>query len=210
MMERSKNVLASWSKTVSTRERRSSENDVRNIAKMRSFRVGSVSGARSSLVGTALPSLTTPISVPVWSLTGDTMTAVAATVALLIAEPPAVAFTFNLTPDAIATALASPTGFLDSLKRSFDLELKKVLKGVSLPYWFCIDINDDGRLHIHGAFLAPAANLPMVRRIRKIMKAAWGEWKTPGKRKQLRFWTLYSDGWASLIAHIPHCAKSFF
>ena len=95
-------------------------------------------------------------------------------------------------------AMDSPTGFLDPLKRSFDRELKK-LKGVYLPYWFCIDIDAGGRLHIHGAFLAPATNLPlaMVRRIRKAMKVAWGEWEGPGKRKQLRFRTLYSDGWAT-------------
>jgi hypothetical protein len=125
------------------------------------------------------------------------VTALSATVALQLSETPAVAFSFNLTPDAIAKALDSPTGFLDSLKRSFDLKLKRLLLGVSLPYWFCIDIDEGGRLHIHGAFLAPATNLPMVRRIRKVMKVAWGEWEGPGKRKQLRFQTLYSDDWAT-------------
>lgn len=185
---------------------------------MRSFRVAGVSSAHTSSVGHLTPVLTTPISATstpsdptkvraptpandnlifVWSLTSVAVTAVAATVALLIAETPAVAFTFNLTPDAIAKALASPTGFLDSLKRSFDLELKRLLPGVTLPYWFAIDITDDGRLHIHGAFLSPATNLPMVRKIRKIMKAAWGEWAGPGKRKQLRFRKLYSDDWAT-------------
>jgi hypothetical protein len=37
----------------------------------------------------------------------------------------------------------------------------------------------------------------MVRKIRKAMKAAWGEWQRPGAHKQLRFKTLYSDGWAT-------------
>ena len=217
MTEWSKNVLADRSKNVSARERRAPASDARNIAKMRSFRVGVIPPAYTSSVSHPTPVLTLPISptptpsdskkvsaptpaydnlIPVWSLTGDDMTAVAATVALLIAETPAVAFTFNLTPDAIAKALDSPSGFLDSLKRSFDLELKRMLKGVALPYWFVIDV-EDGRLHIHGAFLAPATNLPMVRRIRKVMKTAWGEWQGPGKRKQLRFRNLYSDGWAT-------------
>jgi hypothetical protein len=125
------------------------------------------------------------------------MTAVAATVALLIAETPAVAFTFNLTPDAIANAKDSPTGFLDPLKRSFDLELKRLLPGVTLPYWFAIDITRDRRLHIQGAFLSPAVNLPVLSKIREAMKVAWGEWEGPGKHKQLRFRRLYSDGWAT-------------
>jgi hypothetical protein len=155
---------------------------------------------RESPIRGAPASAPTPANdnlIPVWSLTGDIVTALAATVALQLSETPAVAFTFNLTPDAIAKAKDSPTGFLDSLKRSFDLELKRVLKGGTLPYWFCIDIDEDGRLHIHGALLAPATNLPIVHKIRKLMKAAWGEWQSAGKRKQLRFRTLYSDGWAT-------------
>ncbi|THD57118.1 MAG: hypothetical protein E8A46_01875 [Bradyrhizobium sp.] len=124
------------------------------------------------------------------------MTALTATVALQISETPAVAFTFNLTPDAIAEAMAAPTGFLDSLKRSFDLELKRALKGAALPYWFVIDV-EHGRLHIHGAFLSPAINLPVLRKIRDAMKVAWGEWQGPGKHKQLRFKQLYSDDWAT-------------
>jgi hypothetical protein len=62
------------------------------------------------------------------------VTALSATVALRLSETTAVAFTFNLTPDAISAAMDSPTGFLDSLKRSFDLELKGRLKGITLPY----------------------------------------------------------------------------
>jgi hypothetical protein len=72
-----------------------------------------------------------------------------------------------------------------------------MLKGVTLPYWFCIDIEAAGRLHFHGAFLPPAINLSVLRRIRKAMKVAWGEWEGPGKHKQLRFRSLYSDDWAT-------------
>ncbi len=159
--EWSKNVLPERSKNVSARERRSPANDATIIAKMRTFRVGDDSAACTSLVSNPLPcitpSLTTPIStpsdstkasaptpandnlIPVWSLTGDAVTALSATVALQLSETAAVAFTFNLTPDAIAKAKDSPTDFLDPLKRSFDVELKRVLKGIALPYWFAID-----------------------------------------------------------------------
>ena len=214
MTEWSKNVLALRSKNVSARERRSPAKDATIIAKMRSFRVGDDPLTSTSSVSNPLPSISTPITtpsdptkvraptpandnlIPVWSLTGDAVTALSATVALQLSETPGVAFTFNLTPDAIAAALASPTGFLDSLKRSFDVELKRSLPGVTLPYWFAIDV-EDGRLHIHGAFLSPAMNLPVLRLIREAMKASWGEWEGPGKHKQLRFKTLYSDGWAT-------------
>ena len=152
MIERSKNVLALRSKNVSGRERRSPANDTITIAKMRSFRVGDDPHASTSLVSTSLPPIITPITtpsdskkvraptpaynnlIPVWSLTGDAVTALSATVALRLSETTAVAFTFNLTPDAISAAMDSPTGFLDSLKRSFDLELKGRLKGITLPY----------------------------------------------------------------------------
>ena len=222
MIGRSKNVSSLRSKSVLARKRRSPVNDAVITAKIRSFRVGDDPRASASSVSTSLPpithplpSLTTPAShpsdstkvraptpandnlIPVWSLTGDAITALSATVALQLTDLPAVAFTFNLTPDAIAEAMAAPTGFLDSLKRSFDLELKRLLRGVTLPYWFSIDITRDRRLHIQGAFLTPSVNLSALSKIREAMKVAWGEWEGPGKHKQLRFRRLYSDGWAT-------------
>jgi hypothetical protein len=81
------------------------------------------------------------------------------------------------------------------LKRHFDQELKRRLPGVSLPYWFAIDVTHDGRrLHIHGVFAADAVWHPAVR---ETMKAAWGEWEGPGKHKQLLFKTPCDDGWAT-------------
>lgn len=118
------------------------------------------------------------------------MKAVAATAALQISEKPAVAFSFNLTPEAIVKAMACPTGFLDSLKRSLDRVLS-----TPLPYWFAIDINPDKRLHIQGAFAADDAELPAIR---KAMKEAWAEWDGPGKHKQLWFSPKpCDDGWAT-------------
>jgi hypothetical protein len=114
----------------------------------------------------------------------------AATVALQTSVKPAVAFSFNLTPDAIAKAKDSPTSFLDALKRSFDLALRPR----SLLYWFAIDVDANGRLHIHGAFAADPSELSAIR---DAMKAPWGEWEGPGKHKQLLFKTPCDDGWAS-------------
>jgi hypothetical protein len=212
--DRSKNVSNRGSKKVSARQRRSPANDARIIASMRDFVPSDASPAGISSFSYPSPSLPHPSTstststkavtpptpandnrIPVWSLTGDAVTAVCATTALLIAEKPAVAFTFNLTPDAIADAKRDPAGFLDPLKRRFDRELKQL--GLSLPYWFAIDIDDDGRPHIHGAFLPPAISLSMLRKIRGLMKNGWGKWEGPGKHKQVRFQTLYSDDWAT-------------
>jgi hypothetical protein len=187
------------------RNRRSPQNDMKIVAKMRSFQLSAPPPAPTSLVSYTSPSLpypTIPIKaatppapandnpIPVWSLTGDIVTAVCATAALQIGDTPAVAFTFNLPRE----ALARRERFLDRLKRRFDQEVKRRLPGVSLPYWFAIDVTADGRLHIHGAFAADPA---WHSAIRDAMKAAWGEWDAPGKHKQLLFKTPCDDGWAT-------------
>jgi hypothetical protein len=194
------------------RVRRSRSKDAKIIAKIRSFRIDDDSPASASSVSSSTPSIPYPSPsskackppapandnlIPVWGLTGGDVKVFSASVALQLSETPPVAFTFNLTPEGIKEAESYPTGFLDSLKRSFDLELKRWLPGVGLPYWFAIDVDDDGRLHIHGAFLSPVNTLSVLRKIRQGMKAAWGEWEGPGKRKQLRFKTMYSDDWAT-------------
>ena len=119
--ERSKNVSDDSrdrselrSKNVSARQRRSPANDAKIIGKIRGFRVGDVSPACTSSVSYPTPLYTPSLSypkadtpptpandnlIPVWSLTGDKVTAVCATIALQLEEKPAVAFTFNLTPD---------------------------------------------------------------------------------------------------------------
>lgn len=215
----SKNVSAPASKTVSEpggrpskivseNKRRSLANDKKTVAKMRSFCLSDVSAAPTSSVSypasSSLPSTTTapkPANdnnrIPVWSLTGELVTAVCACAALQIDDNPAIAFTFNLTPDAIERAKRDPDGFLDPLKRSFDQSLKRA--GVVLPYFFAVDIDEDERPHLHGAFRYPAreVSITMVRRIREIMKDSWGAWTGPGKHKQLLFKTLYSDDWAT-------------
>jgi hypothetical protein len=117
---------------------------------------------------------------------------VAATAALQIADKPAYAFTFNLTTKAREKALTHPRGFLESLKRSFDKQLARA--GVRLPYWFCIDRDWDGRLHIHGAFEAVIQNDAL----KEIMWAAWGRWSGVGL--QFQIWIdrkPCDDGWAT-------------
>jgi hypothetical protein len=207
--DRSKDVSGPRSKNVSVRQRRSPANDAKIIAKIRSVQPSDDSSAGTSSVSYPSPSLShpsTPIKageppipangnlIPVWGLTGDTVKVLSASVALQLLETPPVAFTFNLTPEAVAKALGHSAGFLDSLKRSFDLELKRRLPGVVLPYWFAVDVDDDRRLHIHGAFAADPARHSAIRGAKK---EAWGEWDGPGKHKQLLFKTPCDDGWAT-------------
>lgn len=199
----SKNVSRSRSKNVG-RVRRSGAKDARILQRVSAFQPAT--DGVSSSVGhptplhsssqTPLQALPTPSPIPVWALTGDRVKAVFATGALLIADRPAVAFTFNLTEEAIEKAKGHPAGFLDSLKRSLDAELKKAFGSVFL-YWFVIDISDGGRLHIHGAFLPPAISTRTDRKIREAMTNAWGKWSGPGNHKQVQFKPLYSDDWAT-------------
>ncbi|WP_041809992.1 hypothetical protein [Rhodopseudomonas palustris] len=118
----------------------------------------------------------------------------AASVALQLEdERRAVGFVFNLTLEAVERASKHPAGFLDRLKRDLDREVKRA--GFDLPYWFCIDVDRDKRLHIHGAFLSHDMELP---RLRELFRKAWGEWKGPGKDKQLWLSPLaVDDGWGS-------------
>jgi hypothetical protein len=78
------------------------------------------------------------------------------------------------------------------LKRSFDKQLDRA--GVCLPYWFCIDTDRDGRLHIQGALEAVIANDTL----KEIMWKAWGKW--PGVGLQFQIWISRKpcdDGWAT-------------
>ncbi|MGY3575293.1 hypothetical protein [Bradyrhizobium sp. USDA 4504] len=188
------------SKNVPQRVRRSSSKDRKTIEKMRSFDpLASSAVGTTSLATPNTPSTVpspTPLNdnqhVPVWSLVGDTVKAVAATAALQIAEKPAHPFRFNLTDEAHAKALGDPAGFLDSLKRPFDRELSKA--GIRLPYWFAIDITPEGRLHIQGAFGAYLDEHPALR---QIMWKAWGPWQ---KHRQFQIWVgpvPCDDGWAT-------------
>lgn len=130
-------------------------------------------------------------NIPVWALTGDVVKAVAATAALQIAEKPAYAFTFNLPQKAREKALSHPRGFLDSLKRSFDKQLARA--GIRLPYWFSIDRDWDGRLHIHGAFAGVTEN----EILKGVMRRAWGASPERGRQFQIKIVPLRDDGWAT-------------
>ncbi|TAI63462.1 hypothetical protein [Bradyrhizobium sp. Leo170] len=193
------------SKKVPQRVRQSTFKDAKIIGKMRAFRVPAALATDTSLVAHSTPSTSHPSSssythpkasndnlIPVWSLTGDVVKAVAATAALQIAERAAYAFTFNLTRKAREAALTHPAGFLESLKRRFDKQLERA--GVGFPYWFCIDTDRDGRLHIQGAFEAVIA----FDALREVMWRAWGKW--PGAGVQFQIWISRKpcdDGWAT-------------
>ncbi|MGY4459683.1 hypothetical protein [Bradyrhizobium sp. LB13.1] len=87
--------------------------------------------------------------------------------------------------------MSHPRGFLESLKRSFDKELSRA--GIRLPYWFCIDRDWDGRLHIHGAFSAVTENEVL----KGGMRRAWGE--APAARPAIpdQDRSAHDDGWAT-------------
>lgn len=193
------------SKKVPQRVRQSASKDKKTLARMRSFRVPAHLLVEETSVAhptSFIPtSLNTPTpfndNIPVWALTGDVVKAVAATAALQIAEKPAYAFTFNLTPEAEAKALTQSKRFVDSLKRSFDKQLDRA--GVRLPYWFAIDITRKGRLHIHGAFGAATEN----ENLKAIMWKAWGKQKLY-PQFQIDIRPLRDDGWATYVFRMPN------
>ncbi|MCK1593346.1 hypothetical protein [Bradyrhizobium sp. 164] len=187
------------SKKVPKRVRQSAFKDKKILEKIAAFRVPAHMLAEETSVAHPTPSnlrigsSVTPSNdnIPVWALTGDVVKAVAATAALQISDKPAYAFTFNLTQKAREKALTHPQGFLESLKRSFDNQLARA--GVRLPYWFCIDRDWDGRLHIHGAFAGVTEN----EFLKEAMRRAWGEWPGRGKQFQIDIKPLRDDGWAT-------------
>lgn len=184
------------SKKVPQRVRQSALKDKKILEKIAAFRVPAHMLVGETSVAHPTPSMDSSVTlsndnIPVWALTGDVVKAVAATAALQIADKPAYAFTFNLTQKARDKAMEHPKGFLESLKRSFDKQL--VRAGIRLPYWFCIDRDWDGRLHIHGAFSAITENEVL----KEAMWKAWDEWPGRGKQFQIDIRPLRDDGWAT-------------
>lgn len=211
--EWSKKVLSapadSWSKKVSGRVRRSDANDRKAHKMIQKIKVPSESSEALPLVHpphphfSPLPATHSPKSspslsdtftpLPSWEFTDDRMKAVAATIALQVLER-AVSFTFNLTPERIAEGMKKPDHFLEGLKRDLDRVFKRRFGSVPL-YWFSLDINRKGRLHLHGAIEADRSGLPSLG---EAMKSAWGEWKGRGVDHQLD-WNaqLCNDDWAT-------------
>ncbi|MGW1423203.1 hypothetical protein ACWAT4_24155 [Bradyrhizobium manausense] len=69
-----------------------------------------------------------------------------------------------------------------------------------MPYWFCIDRDWDGRLHIHGAFGAVAENEVL----KEAMRRAWGEAPERGRQFQIDIRPLRDDGWATYALRMPN------
>jgi hypothetical protein len=168
--------------------RRSAANDRQIIERIQNFELPTGDTLGNSLVATPNTPTNrhaTPQSpsqtLPVWEKTSDHLKLFSASLDIMTtAESAPYAFSFNLTPEAITKAKASPAGALDHLKRSLDKVLSRA--GLSLPYWFALDIDREERLHIHGAF---AAHPELVPAIRSAMTKAWGQWEGAGKHHQL-------------------------
>jgi hypothetical protein len=185
-------------------KRRSDSKDRKALEKIRSYSpTVSPSGSAAS-VAPSTPSITPPPSdtlpkaptrkkrsIGSWDHTDDRMKLVAATTALQVWEN-ATSWTFNLTPDGEAKALAHPRGFIGSLSRAFNRALNRKL-GFRPHYLFSADITKKGRLHLHGAIQADDSQRPLIE---EAMKEAWGEWKGRGKEYQVD-WNPQrcDDGW---------------
>jgi hypothetical protein len=164
--------------------RRSAANDRQIIERIQNFDLPTGDTLGNSLV--AAPNThpnrhATAQSLPTWEKTSDHLKLFSASLDIMTTPASApYAFSFNLTPEAITKAKASPAGALDHLKRNLDKTLSRA--GLSLPYWFALDIDREERLHIHGAF---AAHPELVPAIRSAMTKAWGQWEGAGKHHQL-------------------------
>ena len=117
------------------------------------------------------------------------------------------AYTLRLGKEVEAAARAQGPQCLDYLRHRFALELKNALEprqGEYMAWWFAIEEDDKGALHIHGEIAFREIDR---RRLRKALCKAGGKWVVPppvmiGGRKrqsnrQLRFCRKEPDhGWA--------------
>jgi hypothetical protein len=200
------------SNEVTKRRRRSDANDRQVLEMIRNWAPARSTAEIVPLVATPSPSLspsptdTLPIAptdtlrkrrrrkkrtIGSWDHTSDRAKLAAATTALQVWEN-ATSWTFDLTKAGIDAALAHPQGFIRSLSRALNRELKRKL-GFVPHYFFSADITKQGRLHLHGGIRADADLLPVIE---KAMKKVWGEWEGRGKEHQLK-WNPQrcDDGW---------------
>lgn len=174
--------------------RRSAANDRQIIERIQNFDLPT--GDTRAISSVATPNThpnrhSTPLSLPTWEKTSDHLKLFSATLDIMTTpETAPYAFSFNLTPEAVTKAKSAPAGALDHLKRNLDKTLSRA--GLSLPYWFALDIDRKGRLHVHGAF---AAYPELVPAIRSAMTKAWGQWEGAGKHLQLVVKPC-NEGWA--------------
>lgn len=195
----SRKPLKSVSDKVTGRNRRSDKKDKELLDRIRKFKLPDADAPEASFSSdhTPHPSLhkTTPLTPPkqpplcVWDHVSDRMKLACSTIALQVWFEPT-SWTFNLTPEAQAKALAHPKGFTKSLPLALNRKLKDRLGRVPL-YWFSVHVTKDGRAHLHGAIEGDLSGL------QEIMKTAWGRWEGRGASYQVDLNPQRcDDGWA--------------
>jgi hypothetical protein len=110
-------------------------------------------------------------------------------------------FTLRLSNDVEARARAQERGCIASLHGRVALSLKRALNGSQgVLWWFAIEEDRNGALHLHGEIAFPPDALKLVR---KALRGAGGKWvvqRRDGIRQrspwQLRFETDPDFGWA--------------
>lgn len=193
------------SKTVSDkvtgRNRRSDKKDKELLDRIRKFKLPASDTPEASFSSDPIPHPTRPLTTPsststaaslcVWDHVSDRMKLTCSTIALQVWSDPT-SWTFNLTPEAQAKALAHPKGFTKSLALALNRKLKDRLGRVPL-YWFSIHVTKDGRAHLHGAI----EGLDDLPGLKEIMREAWGRWKGRGASYQVDLNPQRcDDGWA--------------
>jgi hypothetical protein len=188
---------------VTGRNRRSDKKDKELLDRIRKFKLPASDTPEASFSSdhTPHPSLheSTPSSTPkqpplcVWDHVSDRVKLACSTIALQVWFEPT-SWTFNLTPEAQAKALAHPRGFTKSLALALNRKLKDRLGRVPL-YWFSVHVTKEGRAHLHGAItLGMGDDLALLK---EIMQAAWGRWEGRGAAYQVHLNPqLCNDGWA--------------
>ncbi|SFH83765.1 hypothetical protein [Bradyrhizobium sp. cf659] len=171
---------------VTGRKRRSDKKDKELLDRIRRFKLPSADAAEASF-----SSEHSPPALCVWDHASDRLKLACSTIALQVWSQPT-SWTFNLTPEAEAKALAHPKGFTKSLALAFNRKLKDRLGRVPF-YWFSVHVTKDGRAHLHGAI----EGLDDLPGLAEIMRAAWGRWEGRGAAYQVDLNPQRcDDGWA--------------
>jgi hypothetical protein len=193
------------SKKVTRRRRRSNDRDTQAIKTIQESELSADPTHYPSLVGTLHPTISTPttpqksptpcnenVKAPAWVFTTDRAKLFAANRAIAGA---AHAFTLNLGPDQLQRAVASPKGFSAYMRLAIMRTLERELGYVPL-FWFVVDVNSQGRLHLHGGIACDDNALVATARALRHAGGNWGAVKHHDRQLLLEPQT-HLDGWVN-------------
>lgn len=200
------------SKKVTRRRRRSNDRDAQAIKTIQESELSPDPSQYPSLVGTLQHTISTPstpqksptpcnenVRAPAWVFTTDRAKLFAANRAL---ADSAHAFTLNLGPDQLQRAVASPKGFSAYMRLAIMRALSRDLGYVPL-FWFVVDVNSQGRLHLHGGIACDENGLAAVARALRHAGGNWAALKHHDRQLELVPQTDL-DGWVSYaLGNLP-------